>query len=47
MVMKPGREKRTVLVAVDLFENQAQHRGIDQGFVVFLYLFASFAAEKS
>ena len=40
-----GREKRAVFVAVDLLENQAKHRSVDQRFVVFLNPLAAVAGE--
>ena len=40
-----GSEEGAVLVAVDLLEDQPQHRGVDDALVLFLYLGASLAAE--
>ena len=40
-----GREEGAVLVAVDLLKDEAQHGGVDEGFVVLLYVFRSLRTE--
>ncbi len=40
-----GRKKSAVLIAVDFFKNEAQHRCIDEGFVVFANTFGTFRRE--
>src|SRR5690606_25656546 len=40
-----GRKERTIFVSVDLLEDQAEHRSIDQGFILLLDVFASLATK--
>ena len=40
-----GGEYGTVAMAVDFFEDEAQHGGIDESFGLFLYFFGTLAGE--